>query len=225
METDKLYKLTSWLSPGFPVGAYSYSHGIEAAVEAGFVRDSATLFDWTEMILLSGSGHVDAVLFWEAWEASRAGDRQRLREIADVGLAFRGTSEMALESTAQGLAFLTAVQDAWGMDLSEAVDAEKPVIAYAVAVGAACGKEQIPVAAALQMFLHALIANLVSAGIRIIPLGQTDGQRVIARHESTVHEAVIRALGTRLEDVGTSTPMVDWTSMRHETQQTRLFRS
>lgn len=207
------------------MGAYTYSHGIEFAVEAGLVRDRASLAAWTEMIMLQGSGQVDAVLFREAWEAGCAGNLRRLRGIAEIALALRGTSETALESGAQGLAFLTAVREAWGIDLSDAVDPEQPAVAYAVAVGAVSGKDGLCLEPALRMFLQAVLANLVSAGVRLIPLGQTDGQRIIARHESTVHSAAVRALGTPLVEVGTSTPMVDWTSMRHETQQTRLFRS
>jgi len=225
MRASDLYKLTTWLSPAFPVGSYTYSHGLEFAVESGLVRDRASLADWTARIVVQGSGQVDAVLFCDAWQASHERDSARLRELGQIAAAFRGTRETALESSAQGEAFMLAVRNAWQVDLLDMMGPEAPPPAYSVALGAACGKEQIPMEPALQTFLQAFVANLVSAAVRLIPLGQTDGQRVIAQLEETVQDAAMRALRTPLEDVGTSTPMVDWTSMRHETQHTRLFRS
>jgi urease accessory protein len=225
MRASHLYKLTAWLSPAFPVGAYTYSHGLEFAVESELVRDRASLADWTTRIVVQGSGQVDAVLFRDAWQASHERDSARLRELVQIAAAFRGTREMALESSAQGEAFMLAVRNAWHVELLDMLEPEAPPIAYPVALGAVCGREQIPIEVALQAFLQAFVANLVSAGVRLIPLGQTDGQRVMAQLEDTVQRAVVRALRTPLEEVGTSTPMVDWTSMRHETQHTRLFRS
>lgn len=225
MRASHLYKLAAWLSPAFPVGAYTYSHGLEFAVESGLVRDRASLANWTAMIVLEGSGQVDAVLFHEAWQAGRDRNGSRLRELKEIAAAFRGTREMALESSAQGGAFLLAMQNAWDVDLKDMLEPNALPIPYSVAFGTVCGREEIALRLALQSFLQAFIANLVSAGVRLIPLGQTDGQRVIAQLESTVQQAVTRALRTPLEEAGTSTPMVDWTSMKHETQRTRLFRS
>jgi urease accessory protein len=225
VQAEHLYRLAAWLSPAFPVGAYSYSHGLEFAVEAGLVRDRESLASWAEMIVLRGSGHLDAVLFREAWRAGSRKDMARLRRLAQMAAAFRGTSEMALESAAQGEAFLRTVQNSWGIDVEDIMGPGASPVPYSVALGAVCGREQIALDLALQMFLQAFVGNLVSAGVRLIPLGQTDGQRVIAELESTVRHAVLRARETPLEEVGTSTPIVDWTSMQHETQQTRLFRS
>src|ERR1700757_3444710 len=94
-----LLRQQSWLSPAFPTGAYSYSHGIEWAVEAGYVHDRESLVDWLEADLCYGSGRNEAIFFSEAWRCAIDDDRARLFEIAELAAAFRGTSEFALESS------------------------------------------------------------------------------------------------------------------------------
>jgi urease accessory protein len=225
----ELARLLSWLSPAFPVGAYSYSHGIEYAVEAGIVVDATGLRTWIEGILRHGSGRVDAILFGEAWRAEREGDDKRLGEVLAWGEVFRGTAELALESSAQGRAFLDAVRAGWphprvdGL-LRLATDAER-TLAYPVAVGVACAVVGIGEALARLAYLQAFAANLVSAGVRLIPLGQSDGLRALAALEHTVRDVAEQSAGLRLADLGTATWMADWASARHETQYTRLFRS
>ncbi len=224
-----LYRLMAWLSPAFPVGAFAYSHGIEFAAAQGLVRDRETLAGWVESIVCRGAGAVDAVLFREAWTAAAAGDRDALGRIAALGAAWRGGAETALESEAQGTAFLETVAAAWPdprlSEWREEFLAEGSRPAYAVAVGAAAGRMGLPLAPSLSAFLQAFAANLISAGVRLIPLGQTDGQRIVAGLEGALAAAAEAALVRPLDDLGAATPMVEWTSMRHETQYTRLFRS
>src|SRR5215469_12222306 len=97
----------SWLSPAFPTGSYSYSHGIEWAVEAGHIHDRESLVDWLEADLCDGSGRNEAIFFMEAWRAARNDDRGKLFEITELAAAFRGTSEFALETSQQAAACLT----------------------------------------------------------------------------------------------------------------------
>ena len=222
--TDGLYRLLAWTSPAYPTGAYSYSHGIEYAVEAGLVRDRAGLADWIAHILRRGSGWVDAVLLARAYEA--AADPAALDDLADLAAAWRGTAETALEATQQGAAFLAVTRAAWPdtrLDAFEQRRGGQPValpIAFALAVAGQVALDQ-----ALTAFLHGLAANLVSAGVRLIPLGQTDGQRVTAALAPVVAEVAAAAMACPLDRLGGAAPMVDWTSARHETQYTRLFRS
>ena len=225
MRDRELYRLTSWLSPSFPVGAYAYSHGLEHAVESGAVAATPGLQDWLRDILLHGSCQVDGVLFRNAWKAARNRDASRLRELAEIAAAFRGTRELSLESAAQGEAFLDAVKRAWTAGPPVLFTDGDARVSYCVAVGSVCGAHGIPLGPALQTYIQAFAANLVSAGVRLIPLGQSDGQNVLARLEPVVLEAARRCMATELEDMGTMTPMVDWSSMMHETQHTRLFRS
>lgn len=223
------FRLMAWLSPAFPIGAFAYSHGIECAVEQGLVRDRATLTHWVAAIVCQGAGAVDAVLFREAWAGARANDAGALGRIAELGAAMRGSAETAQESRDQGSAFLATVTEAWpdpGLAAwAEILRKEGRAPSYAVAVGAVAGWQGLPRDVALFAFLQAFAANLVSAGVRLIPLGQTDGQCAIAALEASIEAAVDAALDRPLEDIGTATPMVEWTSMRHETQYTRLFRS
>jgi len=227
--TSGAYRLAVWLSPSFPVGAYTYSAGLEYAVEGGFVADPEMLYDWVATMLRTGQGRVDADFFRDAYKSAAADDEDDLAAVIEMADAMRGTSELALESAAQGEAFLVAVRAAWPdarLDrLAARVAGLKRKPAYAVAVGVAAAVHDVPLRDALIAFLHAVAANLVSAGLRLVPLGQTDGQRVTARLEPVVVAAADAALARAREDIGAATPMVDWTSMQHEIQYTRLFRS
>lgn len=220
-----LYRLLTWLSPAYPVGAFGYSHAIEYAVEAALVTDCPTLRAYTAAAIETGAGSVDAALVAAAWRAAREPDR--LDEVAEIAAAWRGTAEFALEAETQGRAFLATTRAAWphpGLDLLAGRYAGR-VLALPVGVGAAASLHGIALPLAVSGFLHAFAANLVSAGVRLIPLGQTDGQRVLAALEPAVARAAERALALPLDEVTTAAPLIDWCSMRHETQYTRLFRS
>jgi urease accessory protein len=224
-----LYRLMTWLSPAFPVGGFSYSHGIEHAVEVGLVADAAAAADWIEGIIVDGSGRADATLFAAAWRAASEGHEAEIDAVTALADAMRATSELALESRAQGAAFLDTVARVWPEPRTVAFakrcrnSGVGP--AHAVAVAAAAAHADVPLRAALIAYLQAFSALLVSAAVRLVPLGQTDGQRILAGLEPVVLEAARVAIARPLDDVGSATPMVDWTSMRHETQHTRLFRS
>jgi urease accessory protein len=216
----------AWLSPSFPVGAFSYSSGIEWAVETGDIRDAETLSDWLSLMMSDGAGFCDAVLFVQAYRAVFKSDTARLREVAELAAAFSPSKERHLETTAQGRAFVMAVRAAWPCDALDRLDAawDGPV-AYPVAVGTACAGHGIAVETALPALLHAIAANWISAGVRLIPLGQTDGQRVLAALENIIAATAERGLSASLDDIGGAAIRADIGSMRHETQYTRLFRS
>lgn len=224
-----LLKLLSWLSPSFPVGAFCYSHGIEYAVECELVADQQSLHSWIETILLHGAGQTDAVLFSQTYWAVSNQDEGLLRQIFELADVLRGSKEMALESSAQGAAFLKMLRTVWPdvvLDywLTELAGMQRQP-AYPVVVALAAALHHVPLTTALNAYLHATAANLISAGVRLVPLGQTDGQITTAALEETILTATSWALKTELDDIGAAAPMVDWTSIAHETQYTRLFRS
>ena len=225
-EGAALYRLMAWLSPSFPVGAFSYSSGIEWAVEAGDIRDAASLTDWLSLMMTDGAGYCDAVLFVQTHRAVCNDDPTALRAVAELAAAFSPSKERHLETTAQGRAFRDAIRGAWPCSAIEMLDAtwDGP-LAYPVAVGVTCAGHGIAVETALPAFLHAVAANWISAGIRLIPLGQTDGQRVLAAMEKVIAQTASRALSASLDDIGGAALRADLASMRHETQYTRLFRS
>jgi urease accessory protein len=214
-----------WLSPAYPVGGFSYSHGLEWTVEAGKVRDAASLGDWIEDILHHGAGLSDAILLAEAWRATSESDERRLAEVAELAAAFTASAERRLETLAQGAAFLTATQAVWPVPALERLAAVAPEIAYPIAVGTAAAAHGLPLAATAEIFAQAFAANLVSAGVRLVPLGQTDGLRVLARLEPLIPPLVARALASGPDDIGGAAILADIASMLHETQYTRLFRS
>jgi urease accessory protein len=270
-----LYRLLAWLSPSFPVGAFSYSHGVEAAVEARRVHDRASLEAWVGAILRHGAGRIDADLLRDAWRtvgelrsknplplagegrvrapathadggsisdaqpspqpspASGRGsfndDLAALMRIAARADAHRGTAETALESRAQGEAFLATCRAAWPHPLLDqwalALAEEKRPPSYAVAVGVAAACAGVPLEATLTAYLHGVAANLVSAGLRLIPLGQTDGQRALQALAPVVAECVAASLARPEADFGGCAFAAELASIDHETQYTRLFRS
>jgi urease accessory protein len=224
---DTLYRLLAWLSPAYPIGGFSYSHGIETAIEEGLVINRASLVAWLQTVLGAGTGRVDGALFAAAWRAAEARDWPAFDAVAGRAAAWRGTSEMALESRQQGGSFLSITRTAWPHpDLDAAHARLNGEIALPVAVALAAAVHGIATEAALEGYLHAFTANLISAAVRAVPLGQSDGQIALASLEGAVQKAVEAALAvTDLDDVGTATPLLDWCSMRHETQYTRLFRS
>jgi urease accessory protein len=221
-----LYRLQAWLSPAYPVGAFSFSSGLEWAVEAGDVIDAASVQRWIAVILADGGGFCDAVFFVHAHCAIEQGDDGALAGVAELAVALAPSKERHLETTAQGSAFLAATRAAWPCAaLDRLVAVGSGPCAYPVAVAAAAAGHGIGVAPALAAFLHALAANLISAGVRLIPLGQTDGQRVLAALEPVIAATAARARATPLDEVGSAAFRADLASLRHETQYTRLFRS
>lgn len=227
--TRHLLRLQAWLSPAFPVGGFSYSHGLEEAVASGDVTNAEGLFGWVEAAVSHGAGRVDGMLLVTAWQAVAEGSSDRLMEVAVIGAAMRGSAELAKESVAQGEAFLETAKAGWPNTALDAASEEltrsgtRPALPVAVALVSAC--HGVPIEAVLPMYLQSFAAGIVSAGVRLIPLGQTDGQRVIARLQPVVEQASEAARKAPFEDIGGATPVIDLASMAHETRDGRLFRS
>ena len=226
LDARALYRLMTWLSPAYPIGAFSYSGGIEWAVEAGDIRDAASLQSWLAVMIAEGGGYCDAVFFAHAYRAAAHKDDAALRAVAELAVAFAPSRERHLETTAQGRAFLDTTRAAWpARALDRLAVLAEGAVALPVAVGVACAGHSIALPPALHCYVHALAANLISAGMRLVPLGQSDGQRVLAALEPVVAAAVARALVTALDDVAGAAMRADLAGMHHETQYTRLFRS
>jgi urease accessory protein len=225
-EAASLYRLMTWLSPSFPVGAFSYSSGLEWAVEAGDITDAASLRQWLASMLVNGAGICDGIFLAHAYRAASSGDDALLADIVELASAFAPSRERHLETTAQGRAFIEIARAAWhNALLDRLITSCKAAIVYPVAVGLVSAAHAIPLAPTLHAFLHAVTSNWISAGARLVPLGQTDSQRVLAQLEPDVAATAKRALVASLDDLGSATFRADLASMRHETQYTRLFRS
>ncbi len=224
---DAVARLLTWLSPAFPIGSYSYSHGLEQAVEAGFVSDRSSLVTWVEGVLRFGAGRVDGMCLLAAHRAVVTADHLALLEIAEIAAAMRGSAELALESTAQGSAFLKAIGAGWPhLAHASALQRLQSVsVVYPVAVGAVAALSGIAEATVLHAYLTAFCGNLVSAALRLAPIGQSDGIAALAALEPVIGSTVERLRRTPFETLGSAALMVDWCSMKHETQEARLFRS
>lgn len=235
-DTGGLYRLFAWLSPSFPTGAFSYSHGLEAEAEAGRVHDRKTLERWITAMIRHGSGRIDADLLRDAYR------NEDWNAVNERGIAYRATAELALESSLQGAAFQATVRAAWDdphFSLAEAtgptcsrtagVGAERSEagegICHAVVVGAAAARAGARLEDALSIYLQSFAGNLMSAGLRLGIIGQTDGQRILAALEPVIAAAVAASLARDPADFGTVTFAADIASMAHETQYSRLFRS
>lgn len=225
-DTAALFRLMTWLSPAFPVGAFSYSSGIEWAVEAGDIADLATLCDWLAALLHDGAGFCDGVVLCHAHRAAAREDAAALRALAELAAAFVSSRERHLETTAQGRAFVEIARAAWPcatLDLLPAQDAGP--VAYPVAVGVLAAGHGVGLRPTLHAYLHALAANWISAGTRLVPLGQTDSQRALAALEPVIAATADACFAATLDDLGSATFRADLAGMKHETQYTRLFRS
>ncbi len=216
-------RLMTWLSPAFPVGAFSYSHGLEWVVEQRTVRDAGSLAAWMRDLLEHGAVRSDLIFLAEAWRAVMADDVARLDAVVELAAAFVPSAERRLETVAQGNAFIVAASAVWPSAMIDRLKGRET--AYPVAVGTAAAAHGVDLALTARAFAQAFVANVVSAGVRLVPLGQTDGLRVIAQLDADVARVVDRALDGSPDDIGGAATAADIGSMLHETQYTRLFRS
>lgn len=214
MTTDPILTLTQWLSPAFPVGAFTYSHGLEVLVDAGTVCDAASFEAWLTDTIQHGAGQNDVILLAHAYNADTV---EALTEIDTFARALAPSAERLLETDQQGAAFARTAAAIHDLNLS--------TLTYPVAVGRAAGLQDLPLHDTARLFLHAFAANLTSAATRLVPLGQTEAQATLAAVIPLCQEVADQAVTLSLDDIAASTFASDIASMRHETQYSRLFRS
>ena len=215
-------RLQAWLSPAFPTGGYAYSHGLEWAVEAGDITDEHTLFAWISDILHHGSGRTDAILLRHAHRA--ATDIESLADLTELALATAPSRERRAEAIGQGNAFAAATR-AWANPTLAKLATHAGNLPYCIAVGALAGSAGIDENLTAASLLQAFAANLISAAVRLVPLGQSTGLSVLARLEPVITAITIETSSAALDDIGGFCFRSDIAAMRHETQYTRLFRS
>ena len=210
MSLDRL-ALMQWLSPAFPTGAFAYSHGLEWAIAAGDLRDAASVGAWIADVLRFGAGRTDAILLAHALRGHDADS------LADLARALAPSAERLRETDEQGAAFAATVGALTGRAL-----APRPL---PVALGEAARTLDLPAEEVVALALHAFAANLVSAAVRFLPLGQTEGQRVLASLHPLVAELAREAVAAPLDALATSAFRADLAAMRHETLDVRIFKT
>ena len=217
--------LAAWFSPGFPVGGFAFSHGLEWAQEAGAISSRATLEDWCLDVLTQGAGRADAILLNAARRAARDGDAAGLRAAVDLAYASQPSRERFLEASLQGRAFFDltrALYPAPGLALPPDCAAR---VTLPVAAGVAGAAHRVDGAALTNAYLSAFIAALCSAAVRLGAVGQTDGQRVVAALGPPARALALEAQRLTLDDLGGAALRSDLASLGHEVQNARLFRS
>ena len=214
----RLIRLLTWLSPAFPTGGFAFSHGLEWSIEAGDVLDETTLSEWIADVLRDGAGRSDTILLRHAYAAAPC----ELPELCVLGTALGFGRERRSETCAQGSAFIRAASVWGGPGIAALFDKDVP---YPIAVGALAADQRVGVDLAATAYLQAFAAGLVSAAVRLIPLGQTAGLRVRAMLEPLIIELVEHTRSAGLDDLGGACFRSDIAALRHETQQTRLFRT
>lgn len=209
-----LLTLAQWFSPAFPVGAFSYSHGLERAIDAGEVTDAKALQGWIGDVLHHGGGRSDAIFLAAAYRAENV---TAVEEIDATCRAFAPSRERLLETEAQGTAFCRTVERVWGLTLGN--------LTYPVAAGRAARLRNLPLDLTAPVYLHAFVSNLVAVGQRLVPIGQTDGQAIIRALSTECAAIAEESLHGDLSALSSTAFLADIASMNHETQYSRTFRT
>ncbi|MFN3664211.1 urease accessory protein UreF [Yoonia sp.] len=211
MRDAELLTLAQWLSPAYPVGAFAYSHGLERSVGRGDIRDADALARWLSDVLTQGAGRSDAILLCAAYAADD------VAPVAELAAVLAPSVERRMETMQQGAAFAATSRAIWHIDL--------PDMAYSVAVGRAARLMDLPVQPTVQLWLQAFVSNLVQAAQRLMPLGQTEAQRILAGLAPHCIRVGSDATRASLDDIGSATFAVDTASMQHKHSYSRIFRS
>ncbi|MCD9146271.1 urease accessory protein UreF [Pseudophaeobacter flagellatus] len=212
--------LSQWLSPAYPVGAFAYSHGLEAAVDQGWVRNGSDLQDWLDDLLEHGAGRSDALFLAAAW---RAKTRKTLIDTDTTARAFAASKERLFETCQQGGSFSRVTQAVWGTELTNPPG--QPGLTYPVALGAAAAAQALPLDLTLSMYLQAFVSNLIAAGQRLLPVGQTEGQEILHRLTQRLPEIAEHSADGDLTRLSATAFLGDIAAMKHETQRSRIFRT
>jgi urease accessory protein len=222
----RLVRLLQLASPTLPVGAYSYSQGLESAVEAGIVRDSGGAEAWIVGLLEHSTARLEAPIFLRLIDAWQRDDARAVEAWNALLLASRETAEFRAETAQMGYSLarlLTDIGDLDGQSLAVLHALEECTFAAAFALAAA--KWGISGEDALLAYLWAWLENQVMAAVKSVPLGQTDGQRLLHAMGGRLDGIAARAATLADDELGSFVPGLALLSSRHETQYSRLFRS
>lgn len=217
-DLKSLIRLQAWLSPAFPTGAFSYSSGLEQAVDTGLVTTKQSLHVWLLDVLQSGAGWNDAVLLAHAWRTKTL--NQDFDELITLARALYVSNERLLETTQQGNAMLAASK-AW-TDTSGDLPDQCPL---PVAVGYVAATMDVGIEETCAAYLHAYLSNQIQAALRLMKLGQQGGVELLSHLEDPVLDIASRASKSTLDDLGGCAILADIMSMQHETMPSRIFRS
>lgn len=215
MNTDAdLLTLMQWVSPAFPLGAFAYSHGLEAAVAECWVTDAPSLQAWLAATLTQGSGRADAIWLQEGY---RAVDGAAVLALNAQALAFVPAKTRRDEASKQGAAFARVVRDVWALEV--------PDVVLPLAVSHAARQQGIAVTRVVPLYLQSFAGNIISAAQRLMPLGQTGAQRVMRNMQPVIQTLAADTAEARLDDLYSNAFLSDIAAMRQEHLEVRVFQS
>jgi len=209
----KTHKVMAWLSPSFPLGAFAYSHGLEFEISEGNVTTSEELYEWLKDILRFGSVWNDLVLFCNSYKT----DVNSLNELSGIAKAFAQSKERYYETIEMGNAFSKIISSIEGVYLK---GMPLPII-----MGYIAKIENVSLPYILPLYAHSFISNLISVSIRLLPLGQTDAQKLLFSLFPIIDDVSKEALKSNIGDMRNKCVLADLASMKHETLKVRLFKS
>jgi len=208
-EAEQMLILQNWFSPAFPIGAFSYSSGLETAIARGDVHNKESLADWLKIALLHGPAFTDAVFL----RAARDG-----ADVNDLCIALCAGAERHQETTELGAAFVAVMRETRGFDLP-------PGMAYPVAIGMMARHLDLDTSATLAAFLQGVCMNQISVAVRTVPIGQMDGQSCLVALAPVIEQAATRAMMTDAEAIGSFALAADLCVLEHETTEQRIYRT
>ena len=201
--------LLSWFSPSFPVGSFNFSHGLEAAIEYEFVYDKISLEEWIKHLIINGTGKTDSILLTNAYNGE---------EVNELALALCASKERWIETSNLGKAFCKNIRENWGYKIDKN-------LAYPIAIGKAGLYFKIPLEKLLIAFLQSFVSNLINVGIKHIPLGQSEGQKILINFLPVIEKQTNIYKIAKVSDLGSSAFLSDLSSMYHETLNNRIYQT
>ena len=201
--------LLSWFSPNFPIGSYNFSHGLEAAIEMNYIRDIVSLENWINYLINCGSAKTDSILLSNSYKG---------KNINELAFALCPSKERWIETKQLGNAFCKNIIENWSFNIGSN-------LAYPVALGKAGAFFKIPLEQLLITFMQSFVSNLINVGIKHIPLGQSDGQKILVNQLPNIRKLALKYKKCEIDDIGTSAFISDLTSMYHETLNNRIYQT
>ena len=215
MPTDQsILTLSQWISPSYPVGSFTYSHGLEALVNLRWLGNAENLYEWLSNILQSGAARTDALFLAAAYNCS---SDEALIEMNMKARALASSQERLLEMDELGKAFKSITEAVWPIEIDELV--------YPIAIGFCANAEGIELNLTACLYLQAYVSNLVSAAQRLMPLGQTEAQKIIKTLSSICLQVADETRDGNLDNIYSSVFISDIAAMKHETQVSRIFKT
>lgn len=226
-ETLAFVRLQQLISPTLPVGAFTYSQGMEWAVEAGWLKTAAQVQDWLYNLMHDSLSWLELPLLIRLYRACEQQDQQQFSHYAALAIAGRETAELRREEEQRARALLTVLNklpDSANWPLLQTWQA--PLLQTALAGFAlACQQWQIRLDKVLPAYVWGWLDNMVCVAVKLIPLGQTDGQTILFHLSEHISDICAKAQNVLDDDIGASTTALAIASSLHETQYCRLFRS